>query len=245
MDLRRTARIAGILFILTFVTSIAARLMFIDGLGGSWEDLHFTGTTSETTMYLAAVFEFALIVTNIGTAVVLYPVVKRHSEGLALGYVTARIMESAFIMVGLLSLLAAVTLTQDLAGAGAAEAASMMTTGETLVSTYEWSFLFGPGLVVGFGNGLILGYLMYRSELVPRRMAMLGLVGGPLLIVAFLGVLFDVFEMGSAAQALLMVPEIIWEASFGIYLTVKGFKSTRTVAAEPAPASPEPSMATA
>ena len=169
--------------------------------------------------------EFLVIFTNIATAVVLYPVAKRQSEIGAIGYVTARVMECTAIMVGLLSLLSVVTLRQDVAGAAGSEA-----TAGALVATYEWAFLFGPGLIAGIGNGVILGYLMYRSGLVPRRMAVLGLVGGPLLIVAFALVLFGVIESGSPWQFLLTAVEIAWEASLGIYLAWKGFKSTRIVA---------------
>lgn len=100
--------------------------------------------------------------------------------------------------------------------------------------------MFGPGLVVGFGNGLILGYLMYRSGLVPRRMAMFGLVGGPLLIVGFLGALFGVYEPHSAPQLLLTVPEIIWEGSLGIYLAWKGFETTRTISLDASAVAVEP-----
>jgi Domain of unknown function (DUF4386) len=123
---------------------------------------------------LGAVFDFLLIIANIGTAVVIYPIVKRRSEIGALGYITARIMESAFIMVGLLSLLSIVALRQDLGGAAGADTAALEATGRSLATVYEFAFLFGPGLVVGFGNGLILGWLMYSSGLVPRRLAMLG-----------------------------------------------------------------------
>jgi hypothetical protein len=114
------------------------------------------------------------------------------------------------------------------------------------VSTYEWAFLFGPGLVVGFGNGLILGYLMYRSGLVPRRMAMFGLIGGPMLILSFGLLLFGVYENGSGPSILLALPEIIWEASLGIYAAWKGFRPspiTRTV--DLREETVEPSMATA
>ena len=83
-------------------------------------------------------------------------------------------------------------------------------------------------MVVGVGNGLILGYLMYKSGLVPRRMAMLGLVGGPLLLVAGVGVLFGGIEAGGTVQALATLPEFLWELSLGVYLTVKGFKRSPT-----------------
>ncbi len=225
MDTQRTARIFGWLFIATFITSIGARLFFVNGLGASWEDMRFIpGAGSNTSMYLGAILEFLLIVTNVGTAIVLYPIVKRQSEGLALGYVAARIIESVFILVGLISIISVVTISNSLAGATGATAAALTAQGSLLVSTYEWAFLFGPGLVVGFGNGLVLGYLMHRSGLVPRRMAMLGLVGGPMLIASFVLILFGVYENGSGFAFLLAVPEIAWEASLGVYAAWKGFR---------------------
>lgn len=233
MDIQRTARIFGWLFIATFVTSIAAKILFIQGVGGDFAHLEFTpGDFSENTVYVAAILEFLLIVTNIGTAVVLYPIVKRQSEGLALGYVTARVVESAFILVGLISAISLVSVSNSLVGATGAEAAALTAQGSTLAGTYDWAFLFGPGLVVGFGNGLILGYLMYRSGLVPRRMAMFGLVGGPMLILSFGLILFGVYEIGSGPAFLLLLPEIIWEMFIGIYCAWKGFKPspiTRTL----------------
>jgi hypothetical protein len=133
-----------------------------------------------------------LIGFNIATAVVIYPLVKRLSATLALGYVTARIMETVFIAIGVISIISVLGVNDALAGAGGNEATALVAQGNSLVDTYDWAFLFGPGLVVGFGNGLILGYLMYRSGLVPRPMAMLGLIGGPLLILSFVLILFDV-----------------------------------------------------
>jgi hypothetical protein len=249
MDVQRSARIFGWLFIATFVTSIAAKILFINGVGGDFAHLEFSaGSLSENTVYVAAILEFLLIVANIGTAVILYPIVKRQSEGLALGYVTARIMESAFIMVGLISAISLVSVGNTLAGATGAEAAALTAQGSTLAATYDWAFLFGPGLVVGFGNGLILGYLMYKSGLVPRRMAMLGLVGGPMLIASFVMILFGVYENGSGIAGLMALPEIAWEASLGIYAAWKGFKPspiTRTVDLREGTAEPSMRMAKA
>jgi hypothetical protein len=133
-------------------------------------------------------------------------------------------MESAFITVGILSIISIVSVSNAMAGATEAEATALAAQGDTLAATYDWAFLFGPGLVVGFGNGLILGYLMYRSGLVPRRMAMLGLIGGPMLILSFVLTLFGVYENGSAPSFLLAAPEIAWEASLGIYAAWKGFR---------------------
>jgi hypothetical protein len=233
LDIQKTARLFGWLFIATFVTSIGAKLLFVNGLGGSFSELRFVpSTVSETKVYIGAILEFLLIVTNIGTAVVLYPIVKRQSEGLAMGYVGARIMESAFILVGLMSIISMVSVSQALAGATGAQATALGVQGSSLAATYNWAFLFGPGLVVGFGNGLILGYLMYKSGLVPRRMAMLGLIGGPMLILSFGFILFGVYENGSGPSSLLALPEIAWEGSLGIYAAWKGFRPsaiTRTV----------------
>ncbi len=247
MDIQKTARIFGWLFIATFITSIAAKALFVSGVGGSFSQLHFTpGGLSENSVYVGAILEFLLIVANIGTAVALYPIVKRQSEGLALGYVTARVIEGTFILVGLMSIISLVSVNDALAGATAGEASALAAQGSSLVATYDWAFLFGPGLVVGFGNGMILGYLMYRSGLVPRRMAMFGLVGGPMLIVSFGLILFGVYENGSGPAFLMALPEIIWEGSIGIYAAWKGFKpSPITKTVDLREETPKPSMAMA
>ena len=225
MDIQRTARIFGWLFIATFITSIGAKALFVNGVGGSFSQLSFTpGAINETSVYAGLILEFLLIVTNIGTAVVLYPIVKRQSEGLALGYVSARVVEATFILVGLMSIVSLVSVNEAFAGATGAQASALAAQGASLVATYDWAFLFGPGLVVGFGNGLILGYLMYRSGLVPRRMAMFGLIGGPMLILSFGLILFGVYDNGSGPAFLLALPEIIWEGSLGIYCAWKGFR---------------------
>jgi hypothetical protein len=180
---------------------------------------------------LGAFLELILIIANIGTAVVLYPVVKRVSEIFALGFVTARVVECAFIAVGTLSVLSLMTLRQE-AGAGA-DAGSLIAVGQSLVALHHWTFLLGPGFVVGVGNGLILGYLMYRSGLVPRRMAILGLIAGPLLLARFVGILFGVFEPMSALGGLMVVPEFLWELALGIWLIVKGFDPSAALLFEP------------
>jgi hypothetical protein len=222
---QETARLFGWLFIATFVTSIGAKALFVSGVGGSFSELRFVpGTVSENSVYLGAILEFGVIVTNIASAVVIYPYVKRQSEKVALGYVAARTMESAFILVGILSIISIVSVSDALVGATGAEATALAVQGDSLAATYDWAFLFGPGLVVGFGNGLMLGYLMYRSGLLPPRMALLGLIGGPMLIVSFVLILFGVYENGSAPAFLLAAPEIAWELSLGIYCAIRGFR---------------------
>jgi hypothetical protein len=224
LDTQRIGRIFGWFFIGTFVTSIPARLLFVNGVGASWSDMRFVpGAGSNTSLQLGAVLEFGLIITNIATAVVIYPLVKRQSATLGLGYVAARIMESVIIAIGLMSIISVVNVNDALAASGA-DATALAIQGNSLVSTYEMAFLFGPGLVVGFGNGLMLGYLMYRSGLVPRRMAMLGLIGGPMLILSFVLTLFGAYENGSGPSGLIALPEIAWELSLGVYAAWKGFR---------------------
>jgi hypothetical protein len=172
-----------------------------------------------------------LILANIGTAVALYPVLKQRFPALSIGFVAARIMESVFIAVGVLAVVTLVSMRQDFSGATGAEGTALASVGNTLVTLQEWTFNLGPGVVVGVGNGLILGYMMYRTGLVPRGMAMLGLVGGPLLVLSGTAVLFGLIEAGSAVQMLATVPEFFWELSFGVYLIVKGFRPSAVTAA--------------
>jgi hypothetical protein len=155
----------------------------------------------------------------------MYPILRRQSQSIALGYVGSRIVESCTIAVGIVSVLSVLTLRDDLAGGAGADAATLGTVGQSLVAVHDATFLLGPAFCAGFGNGLLLGYLMYRSGLVPRRMALLGLIGGPLSLVGATFVLFGAWEQTSATQFILTVPEILWEASLGIYLIVKGFKT--------------------
>ena len=233
--LRRTASLTGWLFIVTFVASIPAFFIFYEPVLD--HPNYIVGAGADNRIALGALLEMIVIIANIGTAVVLFPILKRQNESLALGYVTARVMESAFIAIGILSLLAVVTLRQDV---GAAGGDSLVIAGRSLVAVHDWTFLLGPGWVVGVGNGLILGYLMYRSGLVPRRMTWLGLIGGPLIILSGTLVLFDVIEPGSSAQAIATIPEFLWELSLGIYLIVKGFKPSPITAGLESPAGANP-----
>jgi hypothetical protein len=213
-DDQRNARIFGVLFIITFLTSIPALALFqpvLDDPAG-----YIAGGGEDTQIYLGVLLELLLIIANIGTAVVVFPILRRQNEVLALGYVTARIVECVFIAAGILAVLGIVSLRQD-----DPDAASLAV---SLAAIKDWTFLLGPGFIVGWGNGLILGYLMYRSRLVPRGMAMLGLIGGTLIILSGIGVLFDLWDAGGTVQALATIPEFLWELSLGIYAAVWGFR---------------------
>lgn len=239
MNPQKIARLTGLLFIATFVTSIPALLLFGPILEDGGVVAFLNGSGADRQIFLGAALEMLLIVANVGTAVVLYPLLRRQNETLALGFVAARVLESAFIAVGILSMLSVVTLRQE-SGADAVGAV------QALVAVKDWTFLLGPVFVVGIGNGLILGYLMYASGLLPRRLAAFGLVGGSLLTITAMLILFGVIEFDSPPQYLLAIPEMIWEfVILGVYLIVKGFRpapiSAGAVQSQPAPAlAPQP-----
>jgi hypothetical protein len=224
---RRTARIVGWLFVATFITAIPALLLYDPVLNDSD---YIVGAGDDVQISLGALLEVLLIIANIGTAIFLFPILRRQSESLALGYVASRIVEGAAIGIGILAVMSIVTLREDFAGATVADASSLLVTGEALVAVKDWSFVLGPGFCVAVGNGMLLGYLMYRSGLVPRGMAMLGLIGGPLIFVASTLVLFEAFEAGDGPHFLMSIPEIAWEASLGIYLIAKGFRPSPILA---------------
>jgi Domain of unknown function (DUF4386) len=227
---RRIALAAGVLFLITYITSIGALYLFqpvLDDPTG-----YIAGDGDDNRIFLGAFLELLLIVANVGTAVVLFPILRRQSELLALGYVTARLVECTFIAIGLVAVLGVVTLGREDAGG---DAGSVGALGYSLAAIKDWTFWLGPGFIVGLGNGLILGYLMYRSGLVPRAMAMLGLVGGPLICLLGIAVLFDVIEAGGPEQSIATIPEFLWELSLGVYLTVKGFRPSPILPEERAP----------
>lgn len=224
-EARRISLSVGVLFLMTFITSIPALYLFqpvLDDPAG-----YVAGAGHDSRIFLGVILELLLIVANVGTAVLLYPLAKREHEGIALGYVTARLVECTFIAVGIISVLGIVSLRQDPSGT---TDATLGVTAYTLAAIKDWTFLLGPGFVVGIGNGLLLGYLMYRTGLVPPRMAILGLVGGPLICASGVAVLFNADDPGGTLQSIATLPEFFWELSFGVYLTIKGFRSVPILA---------------
>ena len=207
------------LYLITFLTSISAALLYsplLDDPVG-----YVAGTGNDLQVLFGALLELLLIIANIGTAVVIVPIMRRLNEELAIGYVTARLFECTFILVGIVSVLAIVSLRNQVAGPAEG------TVAYTLAAIKDWTFLLGPGWVVGWGNGLILGYLMYRSGLVPRGAAWLGLIGGPLIIASGTAILLGGNQPSDALHALqgiLTIPEFLWELFLGLYCTFKGFR---------------------
>jgi len=216
---QKRARWFGVLYLITFVTSIPALALYETVLRHPVS--YIAGAGHDNQVLLASLLELLLIIANIGTAVVIFPIVRRLNEELALGYVTARLFECMFILVGIVCMLGIITLRNQVAGPAEG------TVAYTLAAIKDWTFLLGPGWVVGWGNGLILGYLMYRSGLVPRRAAWLGLVGGPLIIVSGTAVMFTGNHPSStlhSLQSIVTAPEFLWELFLGIYCTIWGFR---------------------
>jgi uncharacterized protein DUF4386 len=221
---QKRARAFGVLYLITFVTSIAAALLYSPVLDDPVG--YLAGAGHDKRILSGALLELLLIIANIGTAVVIVPIMRRLNEELAIGYVTARLFECTFILVGIVSVLGIITLRNQVAGA------SEGTVAYTLAAIKDWTFLLGPGWVVGWGNGLILGYMMYRSGLVPRRAAWLGLIGGPLIIVSGTAIMLGGNHPSNtlhSLQAIATIPEFLWELFLGLYCTFKGFRPSSPI----------------
>jgi len=215
---RKTALVAGIFYVITFVSIPTL------GLYSSVKSKDFIISSGADTGALWGCFlEVIVALAGIGTAVTLFPVVKRQNEGMALGFAASRTLEAAMIFTGVASLLSLVTLRQDLGTATGANSASLITIGASHIATYNWAFTLGQSLMPGI-NALLLGTLMYRSGLVPRVLPVIGLIGAPLHLTAVVLTMFGVVDRVGTVPKLAVIPIAVWELSLGVYLVVKGFK---------------------
>jgi hypothetical protein len=218
---RRTAAVAGALYLVTFVTSIPALVLKAPVLRDpSW----ILDAGDGSGVRWAVLLEVVLALACVGTAVVLLPVVRRGGEAAALGFVAARTVEASLIVVGAVCLLAVVTLGGGSAVAGA-DPGSAVLAATTLVAVHDGAFLLGPGLVPAV-NAVLLGSVLYRCRLVPRVVPVVGLVGAPLLAVSATATLFGVHDQVSVTAAVAAVPIALWELSLGVWLVVVGFRPT-------------------
>jgi hypothetical protein len=214
---RRTALVAGGLYLLTFV-SIPTLALY-----GPVKALNYvTGPGPDNPALLGGLLEMVVALACIGTAVALYPVVKRQNEGIALAFVGARVLEAATIFAGIASLLTIVSLRQ----AGAGEDA--VNTAQALVAQYDWLFRLGQGILPA-ANALLLGSLLYKSRLVPRTLPLIGLVGAPLLLTSQVATVLGAWGQVSVLAAVAAVPVALWEFSLGVFLIVKGFRPSPTI----------------
>lgn len=231
MNTRRLAIAAGVLYLITHVTSIAAVALY-----QPLKEADFlTGSGTDSGVILGALFDVLLALAVVGSAVALYPVVKRKAPALALGVVGLRTLEAGVITVGVVSALTAVTMHQNALAGG--DTASLSTAHQTLVGIYDWAFVVGPNLVLATST-MMLAYVMFRTQLIPRWIGLLGLVGAPMILGRAVGSLFGVYELGfhvSAWGAILTIPIFAWELSLAFRLIFKGFNAA--VLAEPEAAS--------
>ena len=210
--LRKTSLTAGILYIITFV-SIPTLSLY-----APVKDANYVmGSGADTQVLVSGLLEIIVALAGIGTAVTLYPVLKRQNQGLAMGFVSMRTLEAATIFAGVVSLLSVVTLRQSGVGSNG------VVTSQALNAQYHWTFLLGQALLPGI-NALLLGSLMYKSRLVPRVLPLIGLIGAPIIFASVIAKYFGVYDELSVWSLLGALLIAVWEFSLGIYLTVKGFK---------------------
>ncbi len=226
---QRIARIMGAWFLGTFIFSIPA-FFFYDPLLNHAS--YVTGSDHDTRVAVGALLEILLAVSGIATAVVIFPIAKRVNESVALGYIASRTVESILILIGVLSLMSVLALRQDFGQAG--NSGPLVDVARGLLAVHNQTALLGPQFCAGLGNGILLGYLMWRSRLLPRPMVMIGLIGGPLALLAGVGVLLGVWDITSGLPVALTAPEAIWEFSLSVWLLAKGFRPSSILTGAPA-----------
>jgi hypothetical protein len=222
---RKTALVAGVLYLVTFISSIPAVFLLEPVLSNP---NYVASAGADSRVSLGAFLDLVNALACIATALALFSVVKRQHEGLALGFVATRMFEAAVIMIGVISVLAVVTLRQ--VGVAEGAAAALVPAGRALVAVRDWTFVLGPG-TAGL-NALMIGTLMYRSRLVPRAIPALGLIGAPVFYSAVLGTVLGITQFGSAWYVIGGLFMFAWELLFGLWMTFKGFnRSSPLIAA--------------
>jgi hypothetical protein len=217
-----TARMVGALFILAAVTSIIGLALY--GVILKNPNYVIQGSVNEIQVAWGAFLETVLAFSLIGISVLMFPILKKHNESLALGYVCFRLLEATIIVIGIISLLSIITLNHEFAKAATRDTSPFLTASKLLVAVHDWTFLFGPNLALG-PSTLMMSYLLYRSKLVPRFIAVLGLVGGPLIFASAVLVMFGVYLQISVWGVIAALPVFAYEMSLAVWLMVKGFNA--------------------
>jgi hypothetical protein len=227
--IRSIARRAGWLYLITFIASLPTL-----PLKTPLKDANFVlGTGSTAGVALAAWLDIVCALAGVGTAVVLWPVIKRHSQTSALGFVASRTIEATILFAGALSVFTLITLRTDVAGTAGADNPSLLTAGHALRAMHDSSFLLGPGILPGI-NALLLATVMYRTGLVPRIIPIMGLIGAPLLLISATATMFGVWDQLSLVSGVATVPIFFWELSLGCWMAFKGFKPSAVAALDEA-----------
>jgi hypothetical protein len=237
-SMRKTALVAGVLYLLTFISSIPA--VFLQSPVLTDPNFIIGGAGADTQVRLGALFDIVNSLTAIGTAVALYAVIKRQNQGFAIGFVSSRLFEGTVLMIGVISMLSIVTLQQP--GATGAQASLLVSTQQTLVTVRNWTFVLGTA--VPALNAVLLGWIMYRSRLVPRAIPVIGLIGAPLFTSWIVGYILGVTDSGTAWHAIGVAPIFVWELSLGLWMTFKGFRKDAPLMVEAAAEATPPDSST-
>lgn len=222
---RITAVIAGSFFIIAAATAIIGVLLYDPILNDSYFIIR--GSEKENQIVWGAFFEILLAFSVIGTSIALFPVLKKYNESMALGTVCFRLLESTMILIGIISLLAIVSLNHEFSKEMNPDASAYLIAGKLLVAIHNWTFLYGPNLVLG-PSTLMTSYLLFKSKLIPRFITVLGLAGGPLISACALLVMFGIFNQISVWGALFAIPVFLYEMSLAVWLIMKGFNPAPT-----------------
>jgi len=223
---RQYAKWTGIFFLIPDIASIPALILFQPLL--RHDDFITSSSANETQILVGVFLEILVALAVAGTALTLYPVLKKQNQPMALGYVVLRAMEATVIMVGILSLLAVLTLRQDFLATNA-DPSVYQAIGKALVAVKDWTFTFGPGIILPV-NATLLGYLLLKSKVVPRAIALIALIDGPILLVSGIAFLFGAYEQYSPLPALLAMPMLVFEVWFSVRLITKGFNPSAVAA---------------
>jgi hypothetical protein len=221
-SIRKTALVAGVLYLVTFITSIPAAFLQEPLLTNP---NYVASAGADTQLSLSAVLDVITALAGIGTAVAVFSIVKREHEGLAVGFVTTRMVEAGLLAMGAVAILSVVSLRQ--AGAAAGNAESLVPVGQALVAIRDWTAVIGPGMASL--NALMFGTLLYRSRLVPRAIPALGIVGAPLFISFVIGTMLGITGPGTAFHAIAVAPFFFWELAVGLWMTFKGFNRSSPI----------------
>ncbi|GGJ39762.1 DUF4386 domain-containing protein [Deinococcus roseus] len=219
------ARLVGFLFLFAAVTSIIGLVLYAPILGH--KDYVISGVPQEAQIATAVFMEILLCLSMIGISILMFPVVRRYSETLAIGYVCFRLLESTIVIVGIIGMLSALTLGLEFPVSGVQDSQSLLAVSRMLVAVHDWTFLLGPNTSLGVST-LMLGWIWYRSGLVPRPIAVLGLLGGPLIFVSSVLVIYGFYGQTSLPGAIAALPVFLYEMSLAVWLMVRGFNPTVT-----------------
>jgi hypothetical protein len=221
----RNAKITGVFYLVTFASSIPAVFLLDPILN---HENFVIGSGSSSSVLWGCLLDMINAIACIGTAVAIFPIIQNHGKSLAIGFIASRVLEAAIIMVGVVSLLSIVSLRHNYLDNKSGDLATLHLVSNALLDLRNWTFLLGPGLIPAI-NGLLLGTLLYKSNLVPRLIPAIGLIGAPLLLVSAISTYFGIFDQMSPIAAVLGLPIAAWELSIGIWLTTKGVKTPTTI----------------